>query len=459
MDNINDLIHQANFATGPTQAAAQAAIWNQALAQGIVPSSIYPIYAARGHNELPHTFTVPAVNLRGLAYHTAMAAFQAAQQLQVGLVIFELARSEMGYSGQPPAIYASNILAAAIATNWNKPVFIQGDHYQAKAKLSLAKAAGPGQAQAGEVEALKKLILESLNAGFYNIDLDASTLVDLNQPTEYDQQRANFELASELAAFIRQHQPTGVTVSLGGEIGEVGKSNSRPEELEAYMQGFSEKFGAAIQHLDHTQHIGLAKVAIQTGTSHGGKVSSEGKNEAMNVDFELIKNMSKLSREKYGMGGAVQHGASTLPKDQYHLFPQAEAIEIHLATGFQNMIFDHPSFPKELLQEIYEWCDREHAADRKSDQSDAQFHYSTRKKAWGPFKEKLWQLSPDVMEPIQKTLQEEFSFYFKELGVSQTEGLLGKYIKPSAQPKTADDYLRNLPANASSSQETAELAD
>jgi len=45
------------------------------------------------------------------------------------------------------------------------------------------------------------------------------------------------------------------------------------------------------------------------------------------------------------MGGAVQHGASTLPDDMFDLFPKKGTMEVHLATGFQNIIFDSASFP------------------------------------------------------------------------------------------------------------------
>ncbi len=35
------------------------------------------------------------------------------------------------------------------------------------------------------------------------------------------------------------HEPAGVTVSVGGEIGEVGGKNSDIHELHAYMDGFN----------------------------------------------------------------------------------------------------------------------------------------------------------------------------------------------------------------------------
>ena len=87
--------------------------------------------------------------------------------------------------------------------------------------------------------ALRALIQEEIAAGFYNIDIDTSTLVDLDKPTLDEQQEVNVNLAADFAAFIRAHEPQGVTVSVGGEIGEVGGKNSDVHELHAYMDGFN----------------------------------------------------------------------------------------------------------------------------------------------------------------------------------------------------------------------------
>lgn len=440
MEKIDQLIFDVNFTTGSQQAAAQAEIWNLAQAQGAYSASINDVYLARGAEKLPHTFTVPAMNLRGLAYHTAQAAFRAAQKLNVGLMIFELARSEMGYTAQPPSVYASNILAAAVKTGWNKPIFIQGDHFQTKAKA-------PGQAKEGEVEAVKKLISQAIKAGFYNIDLDASTLVDLSPTDEYEQQRANYEVAAELASLVRSLQPAGVTISIGGEIGEVGKHNSKPEELMAYMKGFQERY--------HNP-VGLSKISIQTGTSHGGVVNADGSLAEVAVDFDTILTMSKMAREQYGMGGAVQHGASTLPREMFDKFPEHQTLEIHLATGFQNLIMDHPAFPQELLQKMYAWCDQNCQDEREADHTDQQFYYKARKKAWGPFKQETWTMPESALEQIMGSLETEFGFYFKELNVVETNQIVTEWIKPVKIEKTAADYREDDTISAS---QVAGLAD
>ena len=135
-----------------------------------------------------------------------------------GTLIFEIAKSEMAYTDQRPGEYSVVILAAAVREGWQLPVFIQGDHFQFAMK-------DYQKDPVAVTEGIKKLTKEAIAAGFFNIDIDSSTLVVLERPTVKDQQRDNFERCAELTAFIRGLEPAGITISVGGEIGEVGKVN------------------------------------------------------------------------------------------------------------------------------------------------------------------------------------------------------------------------------------------
>ncbi len=85
------------------------------------------------------------------------------------------------------------------------------------------------------------LSIEALGAGFYNIDIDSSTIVDLQRATITEQQSSTTERCAELTAFIREHEPDGVMVSVGGEIGEVGGKNSTVEDLDAFMTDIQQR--------------------------------------------------------------------------------------------------------------------------------------------------------------------------------------------------------------------------
>ena len=202
------LVREAVFGDAETKAAARWIIRESAQALGIRPASILDLYRAEGRSDVPPRFTVPAINLRMLAYDAARAVFRAARKIDAGAFIFEIARSEIGYTEQRPAEYAATIQAAAIREGFRGPLFLQCDHFQISAKKY---AAAPDS----ELQAIRELIVESLAAGFYNIDIDTSTLVDLDKPTLADQQPLNYERCAEFTAFIRERQPKGVAVSVG----------------------------------------------------------------------------------------------------------------------------------------------------------------------------------------------------------------------------------------------------
>ena len=71
----------------------------------------------------------------------------------------------------------------------------------------------------------------------------------------------------------------------------------------------------------------------------------------INIDFEALKELGRVAREDYGMGGAVQHGASTLPVDLFNHFVKHGAIEVHLATALMTTFYRH--VPLELKCEIF----------------------------------------------------------------------------------------------------------
>jgi len=421
--NIHKLAKAAALETGIRRATARYLIRGAAQDIGITPASIQEFYLARGRGEIPTNFTVPAINLRVLPFDAARAAFRVAKHLDAGALIFEIARSEIGYTDQRPSEYAAHVLAAAIAEGFKGPVFLQGDHFQ----VSASRYAEDPEA---EIQVIKDLTKEAVQAGFFNIDIDTSTLVDLSKNTITEQQTVNFELTAEFTAYIRSLEPDGVTISIGGEIGEVGGHNSTEEELRAYTEGFMSRLAEIAPDTP-----GLSKISVQTGTSHGGVVLPDGSIAQVKVDFDTLLTLGQVARSEFGMGGVVQHGASTLPQDAFGKFVEAEACEIHLATNFQNIFFDHA--PDQLKKDIYAYLDDKHSDERKSDMTDDQFYYKTRKQAIGPFKEQIWELPQEIREKVSASWEKNFHNLFSALGIAGTNQYFQEY-------KTDPCYLPSL---------------
>ncbi len=431
---VDPLVHSAVFS--PDAGVRETALWlirRTGAALGILSSSIHDLYEAMGKNKVSG-FTVPAINLRGLTYESAQAVFRAALKGRVGPFIFEIARSEMGYTEQRPVEYTAVVTAAALKTGYRGPLFLQGDHFQISGK----KYASDPQKEEG---AVRDLIREAIAAGFYNIDIDSSTVVDLSKPTIKEQQRNNFTIAADLTAVIRQLQPKGITVSVGGEIGEVGGKNRTVEEFQGFMDNYLEELAKKGKGLP-----GISKISVQTGTSHGGVVLPDGTIAKVSIDFGTLERISRAARGQYGLAGAVQHGASTLPDEAFDKFPKTGAAEIHLATGFQNIILDSPRFPADLREKLYSYVKTNLADERSAKDTEEQFLYKTRKKIFGPFKREMWDLPQEIRREIGRELEEKFFFLFGKLNVFDTAEIVRKYVTPVdvplAPPKPKDSADR-----------------
>ncbi len=396
----------------------EAAIWairEAARANGLIPASIQGLYAARGRGEWGGR-TVPAMNLRGWTYQTCRAAFRAARKMGASLLIFEQALVESIYAKQSAAEYTAGVLAAAMREGHSGPIFLQADHDQ-------LNAGNYAKDPAKEVQRISDVIRGQVAASFFNIDIDASTVVDLTLPTLVEQQRLNAELTARFTKFVRELEPPGVTISVGAEIGEVGAHNTTPDELRAFMATYRPGLDAA------GGGVGVSKISVNSGTYHGGLVLADGTLAQVNVAFDTLAEISRVARKEFGLSGAVQHGASTLPMEVFSRFPETETVEIHLALGFNNLIFDHPRLPEAVKQEIRSYVFTHHADERKPGQTDAQFIYTTRKKVWAGMKARFWDLPADIQDAIGASLEEMFGQMFERLNTGNTCDLVARFTQ------------------------------
>jgi len=408
-EEIDNILYKAVFENGKLLSVIQESLKEL----GYKGYSIYPLYKEFSKKFLG--FTVPAINIRGMTYDVARTIFRVAKRLKIGALIFEIAKSEMGYTKQSPLEYATVILSAGFREDFQGPIFIQGDHFQFNRKSYFTDAER-------EKNNIKNLIRDAILAQFYNIDIDASTLVILEEEDLDKQQKHNYEVTAEMAEFVRSIEPKGTIVNLGGEIGEIGGHNSTPEELRTFINGFNKIFKG---------NIGISKISVQTGTSHGGVVLPDGKIATINLDFNTLKTLSKIAREEFGLAGAVQHGASTLPEDYFNLFPECECVEVHLATGFQNFIYDHPALPSEFREKIYSYLKTNFKNEWKEGMTEAQFIYKTRKKGFGIFKKEWWELHPEIKEKILSDMEGLFEKIFRALNVTNTLELVKSKVLTS----------------------------
>jgi hypothetical protein len=164
------------------------------------------------------------------------------------------------------------------------------------------------------------------------------------------------------------------------------------------------------------------------------------------IDFDTLREMSAAAR-RHGMGGAVQHGASTLPPEYFSKFPEVGTLEVHLATEFQNIILDHGAFPADLKDETYAYVREKLSDEWAKGDTEEQFIYKTRKKIWGPFKQQVWTLPESTRAQIRGQLEEKLEFLYEQLGVIDSRSLIERWVpNPPRITKPQPEALKAVAA-------------
>lgn len=323
-------------------------------------------------------FSIPALNVRTLSVDFSRLIHEMIISLGVRGVIFEISITEQKYTNQTPLFFAASILIGAILARYKGEIYLQADHTQFNRSKWILDSNE-------EMKKLQGILQEMVSVGFYNLDIDGSTLVDYVRPTIKAQQKDNLDASSQLLKYLADIQIAGVELSVGVEIGHIGDRNSTPSEIKYFVSEI-----AKYKDL-------VSKIAVQTGTEHGGKIDENGNVVEMPVDFELIKRLGKSAQEA-GLAGIVQHGASTLPLGSLAKLPAHGVVEVHLATAWQNIFFEN--LPQELKSEMEGYV-RENFLDELQDVwSASQAQYRLRKKALGPFRGKIEALKMEQKQPI-----------------------------------------------------------
>jgi len=395
---LQKLVKEAVF--GRDKQKAQKKIEKLAQEKGIKLTSIQKLYEKMLEGSSKN-FIVPAINIRTLTFDIARALFRAVQKKRVGAFIIELARSEIEYTNQSLNEYIACVLAGAIEEGFSGPIFFQGDHFKIDRKRYYSSK------REKEIKELKNLIAEAVKAGFYNIDLDCSSLI----------LEENFKNTAKLTAFIRKLEPKNLAIAIGGEVGEIGKKNTTIEELKEFIKGYNEE----LKKLGN--YKGVIKIAVQTGTSHGGLMLKTGKLKQVAVDLKTLRELA-IEAKKHHLAGIVQHGASTLDENFFKKIPKTGVCEIHLATGFQNLIFDSNYFPNTLRQKIYDWLKDKFKKEMREYKSEKQFFYEFRKYSLTRFKKDIWNIKEEDKKKICKKIENKFIFFFKNLNIFNTASLI-----------------------------------
>ncbi len=366
----------------------------------IYPTSIQGLQEAAVLGAIP-AFTAPVLSLHALCYDAARACFRAARDTGAGAFSFGYDEEIVGYDYQPPAEYATCILAAALREGYQRAVFLQCDHIR-------VGHASYRVSRDDEIDRLKERIEEAIAAGIFNIDLDTSGLVDFSRLRVAEQQRLSSRECAELVAFIRGIEPAELSVDIGAEIRAMRNGNLTADEFRAFMEGFYDQLSIPGGKKD------LSKIIVLLGGAKG---------EA-DVDLDLLRDIGEVARREYGLGLAVRSGVMPIAETPFPRFPEHNIGELHLAAPFEDLIFDHEAFAPELKSAIYRWIDNEWPGERQPHMSDEDFYRATRKRALLRFKQALWDMPEERRDRIMADVQRRAVSYFDTLKVSNTTGFV-----------------------------------
>jgi hypothetical protein len=92
-----------------------------------------------------------------------------------------------------------------------------------------------------------------------------------------------------------------------------------------------------------------------------------------------------------------------------------------------------------MKEEIRAFCFEHCLDERKAGETDEQFVYKTRKKALGPFKQRMWDMPAENKQPIIDALEKKFEFLMGKLGVFGTRDVVEQWVpvSTSAMPEYA----------------------
>jgi len=251
-----------------------------------------------------------------------------------------------------------------------------------------------------------------------------------------EQQRLNAELTARFTRLVREVEPKGVTISVGAEIGEVGAHNTTPDELRAFMATYPKALAAP------GGGAGITKVSVNSGTLPWWK--SAARRDARQ-GAGCLRHGWPRSRGSAGRNSACRRRAARRLDATHGLLREVPG-ERHGGdppgrSASTNLIFDHPKLPQAVKDEIRAYCFTHHANERKPDQTEAQFIYTTRKKAWAGMKQRFWDLPADIQDTLMGSLEGMFRDMFERMRVGATNDLVAKFTQAPVVPVAAPPDL------------------
>lgn len=394
---VDRLVQTVVFGDGQTREAARWLIWEAAWQLGIQSASTDPLYRAWDQGTGGH-LVVPSISVPVLAFDSAWAIFSSAKRSQVRAVIFDLPLDEMAWTGQSFAELATAVTAAAIKAGHVGPYYLQCSRCEVDVQER-------GSDPTRDLVKLQRQIREAVVAGYRSIGLAAMVTGEEGPPPHDRGVHETFGRCAELAAYVRELEPDGVTVAIGLEVDRPSAGAASPAELRSCAEDFSRAFVRSTG----AQERGLAAIGLSRQTYGAGAPRPNGSTAGAAADHRALRGCAEVA-QSLGLATIVR---ATAPEDVGREVAQIEGavvLETHLTDTIQNVILQGEALPGALQREMQRRLMVAKAGARVRNGGET--------RGWGGLKEQLWWLPDQTRAEIRAEIEARLGQVFRELGAS-----------------------------------------
>ena len=296
---------------------------------GNPPGSVHAAYESRvggGDQGLP----VPAVAFPVLTYDAARAAFRAMRRTSQKSVVFKTSVPEMENVGQWLGEFSVSVIAASVkeqrtAEGWG-PVYLQ-------AELPTVQRQAYEDDPDGVVRRLTEQIDGAVNAGIYNLSVNAASLINYDRKTAQARQRLNGRVTAACFRYIRSVEPKQMRISVNASLGELSGIDPR-EDSRALLRRIEKE----------SDGNDLPELTMISACPESTEVQSD---ETI-LDTATLRELAAYGREKLGIIGVLWHCPASLSAEQVPQLSEYGVVEYHPPLDLQEYILTHARLPQKL---------------------------------------------------------------------------------------------------------------
>ena len=259
--------------------AAFLLIYSIAWKLNIFPSSLQKIYKAQASHEIFPQIKILSLDVTEDSFENLRILFNSMNKEETKLLSFSINPKQMDQTWFFP--YITKILAAAIMEDYSGPIFLQTDNIYFD-PLSFEND------RDNLLDRLKKITQNAIKSGIYNLNLNASELIDPDKSVTSEKMLMNLKMVAMVTnLWVRNYQPNGITVSVSGKLGKLAVDFIQKDELKDYLKRLM-KEGSRLRF--NTAGDDISKIVVDYRT--GNKASAD-----------YLGSLKLIAQNEFGLGG------------------------------------------------------------------------------------------------------------------------------------------------------------